>query len=339
MQCTLGIHKDGKTESVAQCTASGAQGEAEARACECRVHNRHTEPNVTLQSSAQLIALSIILLVLPLLLQTVFSTYVHQYIPTHLGASLSPPKKDDHVPIEPSSSSLLEACRAHSYTTEIVSLDPLMIYINNFTSPLEAEALIALGSPDFQDSFISRSGGGNQKVSGRTSQSAPLDMDHPLVACILARSRTFLGSMLHPYEPFSTPQLVRYFQTQRYDLHTDFWPRHQRLSDGSGRLFNRPASFFVFLRDNCTEGETWFPSVDIEEGKETSFGGKVKRGKKDGEESKGGVRFKPSKGNAVFWVNIGKDGIGDRRVVHAGLPVGEGEKIGMNIWPRKFYEP
>ena len=29
--------------------------------------------------------------------------------------------------------------------------------------------------------------------------------------------------------------------------------------------------------------------------------------------------------------------MGDRRVVHAGLPVGEGDKIGMNLWPRKFY--
>lgn len=108
------------------------------------------------------------------------------------------------------------------------------------------------------------------------------------------------------------------------------------MPDGSGRLYNRPASFFVFLRDNCTDGETWFPAVDMEQGKERGFGGRVKRGKKDGEEGKG-VRFKPVKGSAVFWVNIGADGTKDRRVVHAGLPVGEGEKIGMNIWPRKFY--
>jgi prolyl 4-hydroxylase len=137
-----------------------------------------------------------------------------------------------------------------------------------------------------------------------------------------------------------SPQLVRYFPTQRYDLHTDFWPRHQRLSDGSGRLFNRPASFFVFLRDNCTAGETWFPSVTVEEGKEVQFNGRVKRGKEDGGDWKG-VRFRPVTGSAVFWVNIPEredgSGKGDRRVVHAGLPVGEGEKIGMNIWPRRFY--
>lgn len=140
----------------------------------------------------------------------------------------------------------------------------------------------------------------------------------------------FLSCLLH------SPQLVRYFPNQRYDLHTDFWPRHQRLPDGSGRLFNRPASFFVFLRDNCTLGHTWFPSITIEEGKEVAFGGRVARGKEDGGDGRG-VRFKPVKGSAVFWVNIGEDGIGDRRMLHAGLPVREGEKIGLNIWPRKFY--
>lgn len=75
----------------------------------------------------------------------------------------------------------------------------------------------------------------------------------------------------------------------------------------------------------------------MEEGKEVVFREKVLRGKEEGDSGKG-VRFKPVKGSAVFWVNI-RDGVGDKRVVHAGLPVGEGEKIGMNIWPRKFFAP
>ena len=40
---------------------------------------------------------------------------------------------------------LLKACEGHQYTTEIISLDPLLIYINNFTSAQEAEELIKLG--------------------------------------------------------------------------------------------------------------------------------------------------------------------------------------------------
>jgi prolyl 4-hydroxylase len=157
-----------------------------------------------------------------------------------------------------------------------------------------------------------------------------------------------MGSMLLPSEPFSIPQLVRYYPSQKYDLHTDFWPQHQVLNDGSGRRFNRVASFFVFLRANCTKGETYFPLVDVldqddpkrdngGEGEITSIwaDGKVSRGEKNGE--KRGVKFKPIAGNAIFWVNLDGQGNGDRRLVHAGLPVGEGEKVGLNIWPRKFY--
>ncbi|KAF2030066.1 hypothetical protein EK21DRAFT_112359 [Setomelanomma holmii] len=244
---------------------------------------------------------------------------------------------------------LLDVCRTHQYTSEIISLDPLVIYINNFTSAQEAEELITIGSPDFTDSYISRSHGPNSLVSGRTSTSAPLPVEHPLVDCILSRARKFMGSMLLPDEPFSVPQLVRYFPGQKYDLHTDFWPEHQVLREGvnRGRRFNRVASFFIFLRDNCTGGYTNFPAVEPASPTTASssltsdidlatwYGEKVAIGEKDAKPS--GVKFKPIRGNAVFWVNVDKHGRGDRRVVHAGLPVGEGEKIGLNIWPRKWY--
>ncbi|KAH8732973.1 hypothetical protein GQ44DRAFT_13962 [Phaeosphaeriaceae sp. PMI808] len=251
--------------------------------------------------------------------------------------------ENEHIKLSPED--LLTACEVHQYTSEIISLDPLVVYINNFTSSLEAEELINIGSPDFASSFISRSHGPNTLVSGRTSQSAPLDLDHPLVSCILSRARRFMGSMLLPHEPFSIPQLVRYFPSQKYDLHTDFWPEHQLMNDGSGRLFNRAASFFVFLRDNCTEGHTYFPRVELagtnadnpasDEEIERWYGDKVARGA-IGEQTQG-VKFKPIQGNAVFWVNLNEKGEGDRRLIHAGLPVGEGEKIGLNLWPRKFY--
>lgn len=115
--------------------------------------------------------------------------------------------------------------------------------------------------------------------------------------------------------------------------------------DEEGRRFNRVASFFVFLRDNCTEGETYFPLVDVLDrdaanndgalGKAWSQEGRITRGDMDDE--KQGVKFRPITGNAIFWVNLDKKGRGDSRMVHAGLPVGEGEKIGLNIWPRKYY--
>jgi prolyl 4-hydroxylase len=51
----------------------------------------------------------------------------------------------------------------------------------------------------------------------------------------------------------------------------------------------------------------------------------------------GGLAFTPIEGNALFWVNLSPDGTGDKRVVHAGLPVEKGWKVGMNIWPRIYF--
>ncbi|KAF2281291.1 uncharacterized protein EI97DRAFT_463647 [Westerdykella ornata] len=291
-------------------------------------------PVVMLQSSIQHL--------LPVRLQTYFSS-------SHLQTS-------EQAQATPSNQSLLEACYTHTYTTEIVSLDPLVIYINNFTSAAEAEELINIGEPDFAPSFISRAHtGANVRVSGRTSSSAPLPQDHPLVTCILSRARAFLGGSMLPDEPFATPQLVKYRPGEKYDLHTDFWPTHQVLKDGKGKgkLMNRPISFFVFLRDTCTGGETYFPLVEVD-------GGVVGDGKWEGRMAVGpvgggggggddddggvgegrkrkGVRFTPITGNAVFWVNLDGEGRGDQRLVHAGLEVKSGEKVGMNIWARRFY--
>ena len=43
----------------------------------------------------------------------------------------------------------------------------------------------------------------------------------------------------------------------------------------------------------------------------------------------------PVAGNAVVWYNIDRHGTLDERTLHAGEPVGAGEKWGMNIWLRE----
>jgi hypothetical protein len=39
----------------------------------------------------------------------------------------------------------IESCRSATYTTELLSLDPLILYINNFLTEQEIEELLALG--------------------------------------------------------------------------------------------------------------------------------------------------------------------------------------------------
>jgi prolyl 4-hydroxylase len=45
-----------------------------------------------------------------------------------------------------------------------------------------------------------------------------------------------------------------------------------------------------------------------------------------------GVTFKAIEGNAIFWLNFDSEGRGYKEVIHAGMPVKQGTKIGLNIW-------
>lgn len=123
--------------------------------------------------------------------------------------------------------------------------------------------------------------------------------------------------------------MVQYQAGERFDLHHDWYETPQMVRDGSRRMFNRIASFFVFLEANCEEGETWFPYLE-----ERMVGGGEEKWRKHEE---GGLAFRPIEGNALFWVNLHKNRTGDRRVMHAGLPLKSGRKTAMNVWPRKFY--
>lgn len=114
----------------------------------------------------------------------------------------------------PSSSSF--SCLPHTYTTEIVSLDPLLIYIDSFLSPAEIAALLAAGEPAFAPSRVYKAGR-DRGTADRTSSSAALPREDPAVSCVLARAETFLGALLDPArDDIGPPQLVRYTAGQRY---------------------------------------------------------------------------------------------------------------------------
>lgn len=53
------------------------------------------------------------------------------------------------------------------------------------------------------------------------------------------------------------------------------------------------------------------------------------------------LEIRPILGNAIFWWNLGTDGKGDTKSLHAGLPVIKGTKAGLNIWAREreFRQP
>ena len=261
-------------------------------------------------------------------------------------------------PVAAPSSSSSEACLPAAYATEIISLDPLVIYIANLIPPAERAALIAAGTPLLQPSPVTGYGSsgaaGDAPSQARTSWSAPLPGTDRAVACVLSRAESFLGAVLAPgRDEMGAAQMVRYTPGQRFDAHHDWFARPRLLDadaeSGRRRLYNRVATLFAVLEcAGCTEGETWFPEVrpvaavpgavlDEKASSPREEEGAHERPWRVHE--RGGVAFRPIPGNAVFWVNLFPNGTGDTRTLHAGLPVGQGVKMAMNIWPRTFFGP
>lgn len=160
----------------------------------------------------------------------------------------------------------------------------------------------------------------------RSSQSAILTLDDIVGKCLSRRMKSFLGSVQHiDTEPI---QLVRYERTERFRLHVDWFDdsiNKTYIPERPCRPYNRLGSIFAYLDDNCTGGETYFP--DIKSVPSSADGTKFAR-----TDTGMGLLVKPRRGNAVFWNNMLMNGTGDPRVLHAGLPVKSGVKIGMNLF-------
>ncbi|KGO76418.1 Prolyl 4-hydroxylase, alpha subunit [Penicillium italicum] len=247
-------------------------------------------------------------------------------------------------------------CPNHEYTVEIVSQSPLVIYINNFLSEKEVTWLLEAGfvthiallpndadtSNEYRQSRYKRmlTYQGNSLTDKaipderKTSSSAYLSKSDPVVACIGQRALDFHGGTQRALGDYGNPQLVKYEPGQKNDLHYDWWMVPQNRS---GRLYNRRTTILAYLDDNCTRGETYFPLIN---GMNDSCTECQRAGQKSrfwtGEDGLG-LLFPPRRGNAVFWVNLGADGTGDERTLHAALPVAEGSKVAMNFWPPQYF--
>jgi len=149
----------------------------------------------------------------------------------------------------------------------------------------------------------------------------------PVVQCIENRALSFQSLSL-PRTHLEPIQLVHYSVGEKYHAHTDWFTSSSQTTGEFGG--NRQSSFFVYVAasDDILGGGTQFPLLDAPEGEEWCDYVNCDAGWEEG------VIFRPVVRNAVFWRNI-KGGVGDRRTLHAGLPVQRGWKLGMNIWTRE----
>lgn len=144
------------------------------------------------------------------------------------------------------------------------------------------------------------------------------------MSCVRARAAEFEG-----YAPNATLDAlaaVRYGSGGRFGMHHD-WDTDRR------KEYDRRTSFFATIAaDGVQGGSTWFPNARPAWGNAARFGRPWCRWLDCEYEGGRGVAVRPIKGNALFWVNFKEDGTGVQETVHAGAPLVEGTKIGMNIW-------
>lgn len=185
--------------------------------------------------------------------------------------------------------------------------------------------------PLFTPSTITNNGDSTQRDTKiRDSQVALIPRTNT-VRCIEARARAFQG--------YRSDLWVERLRTQRYTPGGHYSHHFDWGSNAGG--WGRVSSMMAWVEgEGVKGGGTEFPLLKGVEGREWCEFVECEEKKDAGEESeqlekegeKRGVVFKVVPGNAVYWENFAADGRGFDETWHAGLPVEEGVKVGLNIW-------
>ncbi|KAG4423104.1 hypothetical protein IFR04_003741 [Cadophora malorum] len=254
--------------------------------------------------------------------------YIFVYLP--ISSSLTGTTQRPAVPITQFNSSFIATnepldCPSHSYNTHILSVDPLIIYIENFLSSAESDHVLKISEDKFEPSTVTSGAETSIQTKVRHSEVALIDRDN-VVRCIEHRARAFQG--WRPDLHIERLRTQRYREGGHYTHHYDW--------SGASRDADRVSTFMVYVDADCTGGGTEFPRIRMPDTADRKWC-EFLECEEDTSEVKEqnpmmGVTFKPKKGNAVYWENLRSDGRGYEETWHAGLPLLSGWKVGLNIW-------
>ncbi|KAK7414377.1 hypothetical protein QQX98_006742 [Neonectria punicea] len=228
-------------------------------------------------------------------------------------------------------------CPPDTYRARILSRSPLVVYLESFLSDEERHHLLNVSNPLFEPSTITHDGVATHRdTSVRDSHVAAVPRSDT-VRCIERRALALQG---WPSDLFvERLRTQRYTTGGHYGYHFDWrvnvngWGRVSSIMawvNGSDGLRGGGTEFPLLPRP---EGETeWCKFVECERKQEGGEEQQQDGEKEGGEEHNHGVVFKVVPGNAVYWENFARDGRGYEDTWHAGLPVDEGVKVGLNIW-------
>ena len=193
---------------------------------------------------------------------------------------------------------------------QLTSKQPIVTQIDGLLTPAECAYLVKTAhGAGFEASEIE---GRGEVRSLRTSRTADLPEDDPVVQCIERRLATIAGMPATSLEPL---QATSYARGERYKTHHDV-PR-----DGGGRGYKRRLkTIFAYLQ---ADGE--LPAGRC--------GGATCFHRLRGSDGKS-LRVYPRAGSAVMWTNYDDMGRRDTRTEHSGEEVTcpDVVKVGLNAW-------
>ncbi|KAK4212409.1 hypothetical protein QBC37DRAFT_425023 [Rhypophila decipiens] len=251
----------------------------------------------------------------------------------------APPKQIRRTPLPPINKDLLaleatnrstgpSSCGTDSYSIHVFSREPLVIYIENFISLEERTHLLEISDPIFEPSTVTHDGGDStlRDTTVRDSEVAVIPRTD-VVRCIEDRARAFQGWRDKVW--IERLRVQRYHAGGHYNHHFD-WSSSR---GGWGRV----SSFMAWVDDDEGQlqgGGTEFPLLRPRPDPRWCSFVECRNATEASEQHAGGVVFRPLAGNAVYWENFRSDntGRGYDQTWHAGLPVENGVKVGLNIW-------
>jgi len=233
---------------------------------------------------------------------------------------------------------------------ETLSMSPRVLYVKNFMSPQEADALVAKATDKSNPYSIrpstvgheswTQGSGAKAKTSQRTSENA-FDVNSPTAVRLKDRAWRLLR-LSGPYdEPMADGfQVLRYQMKQAYVPHMDSFPigsSQDHNWDPAAGGTNRFATLFVYLSDVEEGGQTVFPKADRLGGPaEVPEHARQLFPKKSWESDMVELCYtrlsvQPKKGNAILFYSQ-QGGRVDPMAQHGGCPVLNGTKWAANLW-------
>ena len=213
----------------------------------------------------------------------------------------------ERVPPEAASDFLRPGLDMEYPGLRVVHLDPLVCVIDDFLTPAECQAHIALSESESTLHFAqSGTFGGETKARTSTTWFARYQ-DCPY---LVSKASALLGA---PVSRFEEPQIVRYQPGQQFSWHFDA-VQPQFLEPGRDQ---RLATLLVYCNSVPAGGRTVFRDLLI--------------GNVDGDGTPTRLEIEPVKGRALVFFPSANDGEPDFRLVHAGEPA-EQDKWLAQFW-------